>query len=167
MLLALDLSTKSSGFALFDGDKLVDQGCWTASSNNLCKRIDKIVGELEKQLQEHKINAVAAEDPLPAKDTNEQTHRALMWLQGAVGLMLDEQKLKFDKFQQPSEWRKVCGIAQGRGIRRESGKENDIAWCKNTFGLDVNDDIADAIGIGQAFIHPENKIGADGKPSAF
>ena len=31
MLLSLDLSTKSSGWAIFDGDKLVNHGCITSA----------------------------------------------------------------------------------------------------------------------------------------
>ena len=31
MLLALDLSTKSTGYAIFDKDKLIESGCITAS----------------------------------------------------------------------------------------------------------------------------------------
>ena len=30
MLLSLDLSTKSSGWAVFNGDDLVDHGCYTS-----------------------------------------------------------------------------------------------------------------------------------------
>jgi hypothetical protein len=56
----------------------------------------------------------------------------------------------------PSEWRKVCGIKTGTGVRRESLKPLDIAFAKNTYGLDVNDDIADAIGIGHAYVSTNN-----------
>lgn len=51
----------------------------------------------------------------------------------------------------PSEWRKQCGIKQGRGVRRDSQKVLDIQFVKETYGIDVNDDIADAIGIGHAY----------------
>ena len=43
MILSLDLSTKSSGIAIFDNDKkLIDYTCITASSTDLVKRIYKI-----------------------------------------------------------------------------------------------------------------------------
>ena len=31
MLLSLDLSTKSSGWAVFDGEQLMDHGCYTSA----------------------------------------------------------------------------------------------------------------------------------------
>ena len=57
------------------------------------------------------------------------------------------------QFLYPSEWRKVCKISQGRGVQRKKQKENDIQWVKQNFNLQVNDDIADAIGIGYGFIY--------------
>ena len=40
IILTLDLSTKSSGWAIFEGDNLKDYGCITASSTNKWSRID-------------------------------------------------------------------------------------------------------------------------------
>jgi hypothetical protein len=37
---------------------------------------------------------------------------------------------------------------------RETVKQRDIRFVEETFGLKVNDDIADAIGLGYAFLHP-------------
>ena len=53
----------------------------------------------------------------------------------------------------PSEWRAACGIKNGRGVRRETQKANDILFVKNNYGIEVNDDIADAIGIGHAYVN--------------
>ena len=55
----------------------------------------------------------------------------------------------------PSQWRKVCGIKQGRGVQRQTLKQYDIEWAQKTFNINLkgNDDIADAIGIGYAYIN--------------
>jgi hypothetical protein len=37
---------------------------------------------------------------------------------------------------------------------RETVKQRDIRFVQETFGLNVNDDIADAIGLGYAHLHP-------------
>lgn len=50
----------------------------------------------------------------------------------------------------PSSWRAAIGIKTGRGIKRASLKEADIAFVEETFGITVNDDEADAICIGYA-----------------
>ena len=48
----------------------------------------------------------------------------------------------------PNSWRAKVGIKTGRGITRTSLKPMDIKFARDTFGIDVNDDIADAIGVG-------------------
>ena len=51
-ILALDLSTKSTGYAVYNEDKLVDYGCITASSTDFINRIQKIIKELDIKMQE-------------------------------------------------------------------------------------------------------------------
>ena len=60
----------------------------------------------------------------------------------------------------PSQWRSACGIKTGRGIKRESLKEKGIKFVKDTYNIDnINDDIADAIGIGHAYVNElDNEI---------
>ena len=52
---------------------------------------------------------------------------------------------------------KICGIKNGRGVKRDSAKSADILFVKETFGIEVNDDAADAIGIGYAAIN-KNRV---------
>ena len=40
ILLSLDLSSKSSGWAIFKDSMLIDSGCVTSSSTDLMKRIN-------------------------------------------------------------------------------------------------------------------------------
>lgn len=158
IVLALDLSTKSSGYAVFDDTKLIDYGCITASSNDLIKRIQKIINGLSDILNKYKIDKVIVEEVRPETGVqNIKTHRALMWLQAAVAFLLHEKCGKVDmEYLYPSQWRKECGIKTGRGIQRTSLKTKDIAFVKDKYGLDVNDDIADAIGIGYAYTNVIN-----------
>ena len=62
--LALDLSTKSSGWAVFDDEELVDYGCITASSNDLIKRIQKIIYGLDDVLEKYKVDKIVVEEVL-------------------------------------------------------------------------------------------------------
>lgn len=147
--LAIDPSTKSSGIAIFEDDKLIEYKCLTASSNNLFKRIHKICDELEKILENNTdINVVYMEDVLPDDvKNNNKVYKALMYLQGFICDILNSFGLT-PVFIFPNEWRAQCGIHTGRGVMRESLKPKDMAFVKSQFGLDVNDDIADAICIG-------------------
>ena len=42
----------------------------------------------------------------------------------------------------PSEWRKTCGV---KGRKREEQKENAIKFVSEKFGLDVSENVAEAI----------------------
>lgn len=156
-ILALDLSTKSTGYAVYNDNELIDYGCITATSTDFIKRIQKIIKELNIKLQEHKPDKVVAEEVRPEGTGygvgNLHTHKTLMYLQAAVAFLLHEQYAAVPfEFVYPSSWRATCGIKNGRGIKRSTAKAADVEWAEKTFGIKVNDDIADAIGIGYSQI---------------
>lgn len=152
-ILALDLSTRSTGWAVFEETELIDYGCITASSSDLINRIHKIINGLDIVLDKYEIDKIVVEEVRPEMGTqNIKTHRALMWLQGAVAIFIHEKNGKLDiEYLYPNQWRKLCGIKTGSGVRRESLKPKDIAFVKDKYNIIVNDDIADAIGIGYAY----------------
>lgn len=161
-ILSLDLSTKSSGWAVFEDTKLIDYGCITSSSTDLIKRINIMTEEIKKVIDNNdRIDKIIAEEVRPQGGFgagNIQTHRALMWLQAGIAFMLHDNYKKLTlEFIYPSSWRAACGIKNGRGIKRENQKQKDIEFVKEKFNIDVNDDIADAIGIGYAQIHPSEE----------
>ena len=57
MILALDASTKSTGYAIFDKEKLIQYGYFTASSSDLLCRLDKMKKEIPQATQGEKIIA--------------------------------------------------------------------------------------------------------------
>jgi len=158
-ILSLDASSKSTGWAIFQDQKLIDYGCITSSSTDLIKRIQIMTAGIKDILEKNTdIKQIILEEVRPQGGYgagNLQTHRALMWLQASIAFMLyDNFKKKIELiFIYPSSWRATCKIKQGAGIKRDSQKQADIKFVKDTFGLDVNDDIADAIGIGYAQVY--------------
>lgn len=151
-ILALDLSTKNSGYSVYNGQELVDYGCINAGSPNLFHRIDKMVDELDKILKKYTIDHVYIEEVYPEDvHNNIQVYKALVYLQGYILHKLDDFNLKHTFFL-PNEWRAKCKIHTGRGIKRETLKIKDIQFVQNQFGIKVNDDVADAIGIGFAAV---------------
>ena len=150
--LALDLSTKSTGWSVFENKKLIKYGCITATSTNVWHRIDKMISELEQIIQKYSFSYVYIEDVYPEDVKGNLTvWKTLTYLQGFVLHLLDKYNLKHTFFT-ASEWRAKCGIHTGRGIKRESLKFQDIAFVKNQFGIEVNDDMADAIALGFAAV---------------
>lgn len=157
-ILSLDASTKSSGYAIFDGTKLEDYGCITASSSDLINRINKMITELEEILTRGQVEKIILEEVRPEKGLqNLKTHKALMYLQAAIAFLVHERFNKIDiEYVYPNEWRKMCGIKTGAGVRREDLKPADIAFVKQHYNISVNDDTADAIGIGHAYVNKLN-----------
>ena len=147
-ILALDLSTKSSGWSIFNDKKLEAYGCITATSTNLYHRIDKMVQEIEILLKENKIEKVIIEEVLlDDVHRNNSVFKALIYLQGFISHLLNKYNLT-PEFIVNTSWRAKCGIHTGPKIRREDLKKKDVQFVKDQFGLTVNDDIADAICIG-------------------
>ena len=147
--LGLDLSSKSTGYSIYDGKELKKYGCIVASDTNLFNRINKMINELEVILNENKIDQVMIEDVL-IEDVhhNHTVFKALTYLQGFVLNLMNNYKITKVEFCTASQWRKKCGIKTGKGIKREELKAEDIKFVKEKFNIDVNDDVADAIGIG-------------------
>lgn len=162
-ILALDASTKSTGWAVFEDAKLQNYGCLTASSTDLIKRINKMIEGLKVIiLSQENIDKIILEEVRPEETgiQNLKTHKALMYLQAAIVFLIHDNFKSIEiEYVYPSEWRAKCGIKTGRGIQRTSLKTKDIDFVKDTYDIVVNDDIADAIGIGHAFVNNlENEI---------
>lgn len=160
-ILSIDASTKSTGWAVYEGASLKDYGCITASSTDLFKRIHKMIDELEQIITKYAVQKIILEEVRPdeiGSRSNLATHKALMFLQGAIAMMVHDKysKITID-YLYPSEWRKCCKIKTGRGIVRETVKQRDIRFVEENFGIKVNDDIADAIGLGYAHLHPDEQ----------
>lgn len=161
-LLALDLSSKSSGWALKDLDtqELVDYGCITCSDKNGIIRIIKMRQQLIELLTKHdSIAHIIAED-IPLTNVNTNTYKLLTYTQFAlIEAILTVTPHTNYNFIYPNSWRSKIGIKTGAHVKREKLKQADIQYVYNKYGITVNDDIADAIGIADSyFIQEKNKI---------
>lgn len=159
-ILALDLSTKSSGWALFHNNELKAHGCITSSSTDLIKRIHVMTEGIAEILNNNIVDKIVVEEVRPEGGYgvgNTKTHRALMWLQAATAFLIHDSypSIEID-YIYPSSWRAALNIKNGRGIKRETLKEADIAFVKDKYGILVNDDEADAICIGLAQFSKED-----------
>lgn len=162
--MAIDASSKSTGVAIFDGQKLVHYECIAAADSDAFARIKKMVARIKNLYEEWKVTNVIMEDVIPEDVRhNQNVFKILHYLQALTVLTLHGYNQKVE-FYVSSEWRKKCGIKTGRGITRDMVKAADIKFVKDNYNLDVNDDIADAICIGYAYTHP---TGAAARESAF
>jgi len=159
--IAIDASTKSTGVAVFQDKELVEKYNFINNANGVLKRIKFMTDKIEEVYKEYRLEKVqiVMEQVIPdnlndAKWTrNQNTFKALFYLQAAIVLMFDHYNLDVELVG-ASTWRKWCGIKQG-GANRETLKFRDIEFVKQNYNLEVNDDIADAICIGHGKIHHE------------
>lgn len=155
-IMGLDMSTKSTGVAIFEDKELIYYTCLTASSIDLMKRIEKIVDGIEDILNRYPdIEKIIMEEVIPTTGKNVKTWKALMYLQAIVMMMLYK---KFPKIKTeliyPNSWRSRIGIHTGKGETREKLKMSDIHYVETHYGIKVNDDIADAICIAYSYFVP-------------
>ena len=83
---------------------------------------------------------------------NSHTNKVLMWLQAVIVVATYEIDSNIEcQFIGASEWRAALKMKQGRGIKRNQLKPQDIQYVQNKYGITVNDDQADAICIFDAY----------------
>lgn len=153
ILLALDLSTKATGIAVFDGNKLIHYECKTCSSTDTLKRIDVMTQRIEEIWKKYHPTDVIIEDVIPDDvKHNQSVYKALIYTQAAVVLAIHRLGGPHPHFYVSAEWRKKVGIHTGRGIKRETLKQASIDLVKKEYSINVTDDIADAICIGKAYL---------------
>lgn len=152
-ILFLDLSTHSTGWAVANQQgELIDYGCIKSDDPDLLTRIQVMrQGIQEVGIKHPSIKKVVLEE-VRADYKNAITYKALNWCQGIVLFSLWRQISGLEyEFIQPSSWRSKIGIKTGRGIKRSELKKADVAYVAEKYGIKVNDDIADAIGIKDSY----------------
>lgn len=151
IIMSIDASTKSSGIAIFNNDKLIYSTCIQCNYGSTYKRINYMIEKIVEILKQYKPTNIVMEDALPdMTGYNQSTYRALMYLQGGLMLQFDKLNYQIDLVVS-SHWRKLMGFKLGRYAKRDYFKQHSVELVKNIFGLEVNDDIADAINIGLAY----------------
>lgn len=152
--LFLDLSTSSSGWCVANSvGEMLGYGCIQSAATNILKRVQVMQRSIQKLIQDYKVDKIIAEEVHLDDFKSTHTYKVLTWLQGIVILGAYEvnPKIQYD-FIQASSWRSKIGIKTGRGIKREELKKKDIEYVKQKYNIDVNDDIADAISIKDAYL---------------
>lgn len=149
-ILTLDLSTKSSGYCFGQDEILQQHGCITAIQKDALKRIIKMRNEIAQLIKKYNPNKIIMEQVRP--QFNSRTNKVLMWLQAAIVIASYEISSKIQcQFIGASEWRAAIKIKQGRGIKRDQLKPQDIKYVEDKYNIKVNDDQADAICIFNAY----------------
>ena len=153
-VLGLDTSSTSTGWSLFIDDKYQNSGLIDLKKyKDTTERLKCMVIELQNLINYYSPTVVVIETPVVVR--NPQTQRLLTTIYGAVYGKCVWDDIQFKDFR-PTEWRKL--IDSGKKPRkREELKEWSKQKVRALFGIkNINDDVSDAILIGQAYINKCN-----------
>lgn len=149
-LLAIDASTRATGIAIFEGNKLIKYKCIQCGYGNVLDRINFMSKELQNLFLQYKPEKIVMEDVLPQQvGHNQNVYKALIYLQAVLVLMFHKYK-KQVKLVVASHWRKLCGIKTGNTVGREQLKRKSQNLIQGIYNIKVTDDISDAICLGLA-----------------
>lgn len=149
--ISIDPSTNKTGLAYFEDGVLAEYRLidLSALKDNPEMRFDNMAKEILNYLSIHSPTIVWAEETWNAQ--NIQTTKTLSELLGIIHGWCIARGVDFHKIL-PSQWRRLCGIEQGKKKRAEL-KQASIAYCQKKYKLTVNDDVADAIALGDGVIN--------------
>lgn len=151
-ILSFDQSSMLSGYSVFKGEELQSYGVLNLKDIDSKKNGDTYYDERVDNVEEFMIRCIDFFKPTVIivediqQQSNVQTFKDLAYLQGVLKHYLYKNKFPYGVLP-PGGWRKELGI---KGRKREDQKANAIAYVKDKFGLDVTEDEADAICIGEA-----------------
>lgn len=156
----IDASTTATGVCIMQDGKLIYRTLIAISPSkekDAEKRIKMMLVKMCDILNEYDIDAVYMEKAI-CKGGNVDVTIKLAYLSGGMYLYCAQNGIEFHN-PLPSEWRKRIGISQGRGVKRETQKEEAIFAVKREYGINVNDDVAESILIARsAFDLPKIEV---------
>lgn len=151
-LLALDQSSRITGWAIFDNGKLVNYGKFNAEvvGANIGDRLEFIRNKIRKLIEDNQIDEVIMEDIQMQGNVvnNVQTFKVLAEVFGVISELLIEMKIPQSAVL-ASSWKSALGI---KGRARAEQKQNAQKLITKIYNISVIQDIADAICIGLAFL---------------
>ena len=163
IIFGIDASTKSTGYSVFDGKKLMEYGV-IKSNKEILIRILEISNQLESLFDKYNPEIVYIEDVPLSSAVNRRVAEYLLLLQGCILRICLLHNINFIQLE-PSNWRRLVGLNSSR--KREEQKESAIKLVNETYSLEYkwidkkydektgNSDICEAILIGMAGIRKD------------
>ena len=159
-IMSLDISTKATGVAIFEDDKLIHLECITPKGE-VWDRISTIAQRVTDLYLAYRPEVIVTEDPEPAFVRNNiDVYKKLTITHGAIILGIHAAGGPEMITMTASHWRKLVGIKTGRGVKREVLKKESIRVAKELYidyveRIGGSDDKADAVLIGRAFLNEQ------------
>lgn len=155
--LALDQSSRITGYAIFENAKLIDYGKFSVNDDDIGIRLMKIRQEVEQLIKYHKVEEVVFEDIQMQSNVvnNIQTFKILAEVFGVIYELVTELDLP-NTAVLASSWKSTLQV---KGRTRPEQKRNAQALVEKTFNIKPTQDECDAICIGlHHILNPSIKI---------
>ena len=149
----MDTSTSSTGYAVYISGKLHRYDLIDFKRiKNTDERIKEMILKIYEIIETEKPQIIVAEMTVVTR--NAQSQRNLTMILGAIQGKCLENNIFFSLLR-PTEWRKLVNNEKEKLPRkREELKQWSKQKASDILGInDINDDISDAILIGQAYIN--------------
>ena len=156
-MLALDISSTNTGWAIFDNGNYTESGA-IATPKDVKSKMDYMMDALIGFIRSRKPDIVVVEEPVYAHG-DPRAFQTLAMICGVVLYWSHIVEADFSSMR-PSEWRKlVTDKDEHRPRKRVELKAWDLAKAKELFAKDFEtDDEADAVLIGQAYLNYWEKL---------
>lgn len=144
--LALDQSSRITGYAVFENAKLIDYGKFSVNDDDIGIRLLKIRQNVHSLIEKYNINEIVLEDIQLQNNVsnNVQTFKTLAEVFGVIYELATELDLRKDAVL-ASSWKSTLQV---KGRTRSEQKRNAQALVEKTFNIKPTQDECDAICIG-------------------
>ena len=148
-ILALDQASRTSGWSVFQEDKLIASGTFTYDDDDFSLRLVKIRNKVISLLEQYNINKILLEDiQLQGQTNNVTTYKALAEVLGVLEELARERNIPHELIHSQT-WKSTLNI---KGRDRATQKRNAQAFVATTYQKKVSQDESDAICIGTHYI---------------
>ena len=140
--LALDASTRCTGWSVMDNGQYVDSGVIDMNKDTETEhRIAEMTREICKIIHKYDPELVYLEDTVQM--ANAKAYKSLCWLAGGIRYWCYRNDYPIEMIG-PTVWRKHVQIQETR-VKRAELKQRAMDLCRERFGLDDSEDRAEAI----------------------
>lgn len=144
-ILALDQSSKITGYALFENNQLIGYGKFTFNDADLDVRLVKIRNQVRQLIDQYQPDEIVYEDIQQQTNiANVKTFKVLAEVFGVLSELFEELKIKHTPVLS-TVWKSALNI---KGRTRAEQKKNAQAYVAKTYGLNLTEDESDAICLG-------------------
>lgn len=150
-ILALDQSSKISGYSYYEDGKLIKYGKFDCGDMDLPIRLTKIRNYVIQLINEFQPEYILIED-IQLQDNvknNVKTYKALAEVIGVISQLCNELNIPHELVPSAT-WKSALSI---KGKNRTEQKRNAQSWVVNNYSIKPTQDECDAICIGHYFTH--------------